>query len=130
MNCRDLGRALQMGSPEAVEQVFKPLKRQNRNGGPLQNFAFEVITAGSQPQLDRAFVGLESREVGQKAGCGPQGNGKDPADGRVEGAPMTDLLEPIGPAYLINTGMGGGSAGLVEDQKSAGESSQLRRQRC
>jgi hypothetical protein len=64
-----------MGSPEEIEQVFKPLKRQNRKGGPLQHFAFEVISAGSQPQLDRAFVGLESWQVGQKAGCGPQGNG-------------------------------------------------------
>jgi hypothetical protein len=130
MNCRDSGWALQMGSPEVVEQVFKLLKRQYRNGAPLQHFAFEVITAGSQPQLDSAFVGLESREVGQKAGGGPQGNGKNPTDRRVEGAPMTNLLEPKGPAYLVHTGMGGGPAGLVEDQKSAGESSQLRRQRC
>jgi len=29
-----------MGSPEEIEQVFKLLKRQNRNGGPLQHFAF------------------------------------------------------------------------------------------
>ena len=119
-----------MGSPEVVEQVFKPLKRQYRNGSLLHHFAFEVITAGSQPQLDSAFVGLESRQVGQKAGGRPQGYGKNPTDGRVEGAAMTNLLEPIGPAYLVHTGMGGGSAGLVEDQKSAGESSQLRRQRC